>query len=241
MAAAPNPPATANGAATPTDKSKEREKDKAPTPATSSSSTPSPALAPPSTASPPTPTSTSLSAATLASTLQLGAVVRVTTSLNEVLEGVVYVYDAAANILALQLPKDSSPDYSLLNTAALTHIDLVRRSAASSAPRVLPEVDPAKLASKEAKAVAQRQVEASRIGVGVSGAGQRMFDALAKLYSAAWQGSTIVLMDVLRLDEPYTAEQLTGGSTQQRQRIIKTIEHRQQIEQQQHDNSKEGK
>ena len=78
--------------------------------------------------------------------------------------------------------------------------------------------------------MAQRQAESSKIGVGVSGRGQRMFDALSKLYGAVWQGSSIVLMDTIRLDEPYTAEQLTGGSSQQRQRIIKTIQHRHSID-----------
>ena len=161
--------------------------------------------------------------------------VRVTTLLGEVLEGEVFVYDAAANVLALQLPKDNpqSPDYSLLNTAALLSVQPVTPASSSQpakaattppTPRVLPEVDAAKLSLKEAKALNARAVESSKIGVGVSARGQRMFDALSKLYGAVWQGSAIVLMDVLRLEEPYTAEQLSGGSNQQRQRIIKTIE-----------------
>ena len=160
---------------------------------------------------------------------------RVTTLLGEQLEGEVFVYDAAARVLALQLPKDSHqlPDYSLLNTHALTHVQSIspastRQSSGPSpssiSPRVLPEVDAAKLAMKEAKALSARAAEAAKIGVGVSARGQRMFDALSRLYGAVWQGSCIVLMDALRLDAPYTAEQLSGGSSQQRLRIIKTIE-----------------
>ena len=164
------------------------------------------------------------SASALSTALQLGSVVRVTTALQEVLEGTVYVYDASASLLALEVQRDGSTDVSLLNAAALTGVELVRRSAAPAHHRVLPELDHAKLAQREQRALAHRQSEASKIGVGVSARGQRMFDSLSKLYGASWEGSAIVLMDGMRLAQPYSAEQLSGGSQQQRQRIVKTIE-----------------
>ena len=145
-----------------------------------------------------------------------------------------YVYDAAAHILALEVttaPHASSAansssgakDYTLLNTHNL-HVSLVHKPATPAPRRHLPPVDPSKLAQRETKALAQRSAEAAKIGHNVSAIGQRLFDALAKLYEARWDGTAIVLMGALRLEEPYGAEQLTGGSGQQRQRIVKTIE-----------------
>ena len=143
-----------------------------------------------------------------------------------------YVYDAAAHILALEVsPAPHTPtatagsakDYTLLNTRGL-HIALVHKPANLTPRRHLPPVDHNKLQQREAKALTARTAEAARIGHNVTAAAQRLFDALAKLYEARWDGTAIVLLGVLRLEEPYGAEQLTGGSVQQRQRISKTIE-----------------
>lgn len=168
----------------------------------------------------------------------MGNTVQVTTPLGEQLRGVVYVYDAAAHILALEVAtspqsgptstststsSSSSRDYTLLNSHNL-HIELVHKPATATPRRHLPPVDPAKLAQRETKALAARAAEAAKIGHNVTAAGQRLFDALAKLYEARWEGTAIVLLGVLRLEEPYGVEQLTGGSGQQRQRIGKTIE-----------------
>ena len=187
--------------------------------------------------------------------LQIGNVVRVTTVLREVIEGVVYVHDTAAQVVALQLqrPADTPPppqphpaaaaDYTLCNTATITSAQLLRRHTAAASPpppvssssssssssspsrRSLPDIDVGKLAAKERRALEHRQLEASRIGVGVSERGQRVFDALCKLYGARWEGDSIVLLHAaMRLSKPYGAAELTGGNSQQRERIVKTIE-----------------
>jgi hypothetical protein len=196
-----------------------------------------------------------VSAASLAAVLQIGNVVRVTTVLREVIEGVVYVHDAAAQVVALQLQRtaDSQPqpqhaaaarspstDYTLCNTSTITSAQLIRRHTAAASPppaassssstsspsrRSLPDIDVDKLAAKERRALEHRQLEASRIGVGVSERGQRVFDALCKLYGARWEGDSIVLLHAaMRLSAPYGAAELTGGNSQQRERIVKTIE-----------------
>ena len=140
-----------------------------------------------------------------------------------------YVYDAAAHILALELTSPShatvgtARDYTLLNTHNL-HITLAHKPATPTPRRHLPPVDHGKLQQREGKALASRAAEAAKIGQNVTSIAQRLFDALAKLYEARWDGTAIVLLGVLRLEEPYGAEQLTGGSVQQRQRIVKTIE-----------------
>ena len=143
-----------------------------------------------------------------------------------------YVYDAAAHILALEVStplhtptssSGSSKDYTLLNTDQL-RISLVHKPATPVPRRHLPPLDHHKLQQREAKALTARTAEAAKIGHNVTPTGQRLFDALAKLYEARWDGTAIVLMGVMRLEEPYGAEQLTGGSVQQRQRIVKTIE-----------------
>ena len=175
---------------------------------------------------------------------------QVTTPLGERLEGIVYVYDAASHILALELtPHSSSPqptttttaaaataakDYTLLNTATLTQITLLHKPTLNQQqqrPRHLPPIDHSKLTLREQKALSLRTAEAQRINPAASAPAQRLFDALAKLYEARWDGRAIVLLGgVLRLEESYGAEQLSGGSATQRQRIVKTIEAQQQKE-----------
>ena len=65
----------------------------------------------------------------------------------------------------------------------------------SSSLEVLPAVDLQRSREREAKAVRQAEVEALKIGVGVSREGQQLFDALARTLPCRWDNQNIVVLD----------------------------------------------
>mmetsp|Transcript_14095 Transcript_14095/g.21326 ORF Transcript_14095/g.21326 Transcript_14095/m.21326 type:complete len:172 (+) Transcript_14095:75-590(+) len=64
----------------------------------------------------------------------------------------------------------------------------------------------------------------------VTPAGQAIFNALATSYSVSWRGSTIVIEDDNRLEEPYRAENVTGPKEKRFREIIGKICQRLKIE-----------
>ena len=59
----------------------------------------------------------------------------------------------------------------------------------------LPPVDERRCRDREERAVRAAELEAAKIGVGVSEEGQAVFDSLAKTLPCKWQDKTIVVLE----------------------------------------------
>jgi hypothetical protein len=70
----------------------------------------------------------------------------------------------------------------------------------------LPAINRAKLEQAELAELEKAEKRACQLGVGVTEEAQRVFDALVKTYPCAWEGRTIVVLDSVRVSEPYRAD-----------------------------------
>ncbi|KAL5552950.1 hypothetical protein UlMin_040351, partial [Ulmus minor] len=70
----------------------------------------------------------------------------------------------------------------------------------------------------------QAEVEAERIGVGVTSEAQSIFDALSKTLPVRWDKTTIVVMNEVRVSSPYLPESVSGGTPVANDRVKKVIE-----------------
>lgn len=59
----------------------------------------------------------------------------------------------------------------------------------------LPEVDARRMQEKEERAVKAAQLEAAKIGIGVTEKAQQLFDAISKTLPAHWEDKNIVVLE----------------------------------------------
>jgi hypothetical protein len=110
-------------------------------------------------------------------------------------EGEVFACNVGARVITVQQP-GSTPFHHNLH---LIKEDIIRsfESAAPSAEHdsELPVVDEQRSRVREARAVRAAQLEAAKIGVGVTPDAQKIFDALAKTLPCRWDGTVIVVLE----------------------------------------------
>ncbi|CAI9775401.1 unnamed protein product [Fraxinus pennsylvanica] len=80
------------------------------------------------------------------------------------------------------------------------------------------------LQAREDSAIRQAEIDAERIGVGVSAEAQSIFDALAKTLPVRWDKTNIVVMNEVRVSSPYLPENVTGGTPAANERVRKVLE-----------------
>ncbi|KAL9688751.1 hypothetical protein QQ045_033175 [Rhodiola kirilowii] len=78
--------------------------------------------------------------------------------------------------------------------------------------------------AREEAAVRQAEVEAERIGVGVTAEAQNLFDALSKTLPVRWDKNVIVVMNEVRVSSPYLPESVNGGAASANERVRKVLE-----------------
>ncbi|KAG6601368.1 Protein LSM12-like A, partial [Cucurbita argyrosperma subsp. sororia] len=80
------------------------------------------------------------------------------------------------------------------------------------------------LRAREELAIRQAEIEAERIGVGVTSEAQSIFDALSKTLPVRWDKTVIVVMNEVRVSSPYLPESVSGGTPAANERVKKVLE-----------------
>ncbi|CAN8313101.1 unnamed protein product [Cochlearia groenlandica] len=80
------------------------------------------------------------------------------------------------------------------------------------------------LRAKEALAIRQAEVDAERLGVGVTVEAQSIFDALSKTLPVQWENSDILVMREVRVRSPYLSDCVIGGTDAANNRVKKVLE-----------------
>eukprot|EP00959_Pyramimonas_sp_CCMP1952_P436558 9141705-Pyramimonas_sp.AAC.1 len=125
------------------------------------------------------------------------------------------------------------------------------RAAGVEYDMTLPPIDPARCQAREAVAIKSAEDEAKKIGINVSDLAQEIFDALSKTYvpkilprfafgssspnacivvfrcrlPCRWADKSIIVMDEVKIDEPYTPECCKGSKDTSLSRVRKVVSH----------------
>ncbi|KAL2939220.1 Protein LSM12-like protein [Bienertia sinuspersici] len=159
----------------------------------------------------------------------IGCVLSIKTTLGEEFEAQVITFDRSSNILifsgVLQEGSKSGPrkNIRLLKTNYIKEFTLLRQA---EDPLDIKScyLDLTSLQAREESAIRQAEIEAERIGVGVTAEAQSIFDALSKTLPVRWDKTVIVVMDQVRVCSPYHPESVTGGTPAANERVRKVLE-----------------
>ncbi|CAM6087747.1 unnamed protein product [Calypogeia fissa] len=155
----------------------------------------------------------------------VGCRLAIKTTLGDDFEGHVLTYDKSSNVVVLQESGSSGPRRNLRFLKAnyikdLTHLGQVDEPFDVRAQYL----DISSLRSREEAAIRQAEAEAERIGVGVSTEAQDIFDALSKTLPVRWEKMSIVVMNEVRVHQPYLPDNVIGGTPAANDRVRKVLE-----------------
>eukprot|EP00250_Pteridium_aquilinum_P008391 c17909_g1_i1 orf=494-1036(-) len=147
------------------------------------------------------------------------------TTLGDYLEGQVLTFDKPSNLLVLQEIGQSGPRRNLRFLKA----SFIKESTflgQGEDPLNLKDfmLDMESLRAREEAAIRQAEAEAERIGIGVTGEAQDIFDALSKTLPVHWDNTIIVVMKEVRVSSPYYPENVAGGPPAANERVKKVLE-----------------
>jgi hypothetical protein len=161
--------------------------------------------------------------------------VKVTTILDNSVTGKLYSFCQVTNTIALvedalttrgksQKPSSQSttpnelPNYRIFKTSFVKDISLLEKSKASNANvqnalsqflKATPTIGPVSVNAalrRESDAVKAVIEESITKGIGVTPEGQQIFNALYKTLPCRWHEKSIIVVDEVRIDPPYTVE-----------------------------------
>eukprot|EP00798_Chlamydomonas_sp_ICE-L_P019808 gene19808-26490_t len=137
----------------------------------------------------------------------VGNEVVIRTVFEEEAKGIVFAFDKATDMVVLK------------ETGAFNNVSNIRFIKAACVSQVLkndkpkapldlhlPTVSMERCKKREERALQAAEVEASRVGFGVTKEAQAVFDALHKTMPCHWKGKSIVVLQEVLIDEPYTPE-----------------------------------
>ncbi|KAL4185444.1 hypothetical protein AMTRI_Chr10g5980 [Amborella trichopoda] len=151
----------------------------------------------------------------------VGCLLWIKTSLGDEFQGQLLTFDRPSDMLMsdngsrqnLRLLKASYiKEFTLLGHAE-DPIDLSKCS-----------IDLNSLQAREESAIRQAEIEAERIGIGVTSEAQSLFDALSKTLPVCWDKTVIVVMKEVRVGSPYLPENVRGGTPAANERVKKVLE-----------------
>eukprot|EP00877_Chromochloris_zofingiensis_P008534 jgi/Chrzof1/3934/Cz13g14020.t1 len=146
-------------------------------------------------------------AAVISADLAIGCKVSLLTEFDEEITGIVFAYDEATECLMLTQPGTHGG----VNNLRLLKKSVVKKVLHAEPPaeppqKTLPFVDLERAKQREKKALAQAELDMTKVGVGVTKEAQSVFDALSKTMPCKWQDKTIVVMEAVLVPPPYTVD-----------------------------------
>jgi len=157
----------------------------------------------------------------------VGCLLSIKTTLGEEFEGQVITFDRPSNILVLQEGlKSGSGTRRNIRLLKANYIKEFAFLGHGEDPLDLKKcyLDLNTLQSREESAIRQAELDAERIGVGVTMEAQSIFDALSKTLPVRWDKTVIVVMNEVRVSSPYLSESVKGGTPAANERVRKVLE-----------------
>ncbi|CAA2954366.1 protein LSM12 homolog [Olea europaea var. sylvestris] len=157
----------------------------------------------------------------------VGCILSIKTTLGEEFQAQVITFDPSSNVLILQegVKSGSGPkrNIRLLNANYIKELTFLGQG---EDPLDINKcfLDLNTLQAREDSAIRQAEIDAERIGVGVSAEARIIFDALAKTLPVRWDKTNIVVMNEVHVCSPYLPENVTGGTPAANERVRKVLE-----------------
>ncbi|XP_049935258.1 uncharacterized protein LOC116259442 [Nymphaea colorata] len=155
----------------------------------------------------------------------VGCVLSIRTTFGEEIQGEVITFDRPSNILAIQEGSKSGPrqNIRLLKANFIKDFTLLGQSEDPLDVKKC-VLDINVLRAREEAAIRQAELDAERIGIGVTAEAQSIFDALSKTLPVRWDKTVIVVMNEVRVSSPYLPENVSGGTPAANDRVKKVLE-----------------
>ncbi|KAG2446308.1 hypothetical protein HXX76_000896 [Chlamydomonas incerta] len=137
----------------------------------------------------------------------VGNNVKLRTAQGEEVSGQVFAYDQPSSLLVLK----EVGAHSGVNNIRIIKTSGVQAVISDAKPdqpfdMELPAVDLERCRKREEKALQQAEFESSRVGEGVTKEAQAIFESLAKTMPCVWRGKTIIVLDSVSVEDPYTPD-----------------------------------
>ncbi|KAH7660128.1 Anticodon-binding domain-containing protein [Dioscorea alata] len=158
--------------------------------------------------------------------LAVGCTLAIRTTLGDEIEGQIITFDRASNFLVIQEGSSkvgSRRNLRLLKANYIKDFTFLGREDDPLDPKKC-LLDLGSLQAREEAALRQAEIEAERIGVGVTTEAQSIFDALSKTLPVRWDKTVIVVMNEVRVHSPYLPENVSGGTPAANDRVKKVLE-----------------
>ncbi|KAL6633566.1 hypothetical protein ACP70R_026237 [Stipagrostis hirtigluma subsp. patula] len=169
----------------------------------------------------------------------IGVVISAKTTLGDEFEGQIVAFDRPNNLLVIHILPKSMLSLSQEGVGRIEKGD--RRNVRVLKANYIQEfsvvgkgddpldpagcvLDLAAIHAREEAALRQAEIEAERIGVGVTPEAQSIFDALSKTLPVQWDKTDIVVMKEVRVRSPYLPENVTGGTAAANERVKKVVD-----------------
>ncbi|EEC73981.1 hypothetical protein OsI_08889 [Oryza sativa Indica Group] len=169
----------------------------------------------------------------------IGVLISVKTTLGEEFEGQIVSFDRPTNLLVIHILSKSLPIRSqegvgraergerrnvrVLKANYIREFSVVGKADDPLDPAGC-VLDLAAIHAREEAALRQAEIEAERIGVGVTPEAQSIFDALSKTLPVQWDKTDIVVMKEVRVCNPYLPENVSGGTSAANERVKKVLD-----------------
>jgi len=157
----------------------------------------------------------------------VGCKLSVKTTFGDEFECQVITFDRPSNLLLLQegIKPETGPrrNIRLLKAEYIKEFSYLGQGEDPLDPQKC-YLDLNTLRAREDTAIRQAEMEAERIGVGVTPEAQNLYDALSKTLPVRWDKTVIVVMNEVRVSAPYLPQSVSGGTPAANDRVRKVLE-----------------